>query len=46
MCVSPHQDSQLLRLSVRPQALDGHETLVLWSGPPREIFEEGPFLFI
>jgi len=39
-CISPHQDSQLMRLKVRPHAMDDHETLVLWSGPAREIFEE------
>lgn len=41
LCVSPREDLQLLRLKVRAQALDYHETFVLWSGPPREIFEEG-----
>lgn len=42
-CVSPHQDSRLMRLKVRPRFMNDHETLVLWSGPAREIFEEGQF---
>jgi S2P endopeptidase len=38
----PAKDAQLLRLTVRPSIADvDGETVVLWSGPPVEIWEEG-----
>ncbi|KAF8191366.1 hypothetical protein BJ912DRAFT_1041697 [Pholiota molesta] len=40
-CVVPAKDAQLLRLTVRPTIADvDGETVVLWSGPPVEIWEE------
>lgn len=38
----PHEEAQLLRLIVRPSGLDStEETVVLWSGPRREVWEQG-----
>ncbi|KIM43629.1 hypothetical protein M413DRAFT_18068 [Hebeloma cylindrosporum] len=37
-CVAPDKTAQLLRLTVQPSVSED-ETVVLWNGPPREIWE-------
>lgn len=46
ICLLPDKGSQLLRLTVRP-SLAGidDETVVVWSGSRREVWEEGKILF-
>ncbi|KAF8908075.1 hypothetical protein CPB84DRAFT_1674344 [Gymnopilus junonius] len=39
-CVIPHEEAQLLRLSVRPRLDLTEETTILWSGPRKEVWEE------
>ncbi|KAF8958412.1 hypothetical protein BDZ97DRAFT_1668560 [Flammula alnicola] len=41
-CVRPQKESQLMRLTVRPSASHiDEDTVVLWSGPSAEVWEEG-----
>ena len=44
MCGVPDSQFQLLRLTVRP-SLAGDETVVVWSGLRREVWQEGRTLF-
>jgi len=42
-CVAPHKKAQLMRLTVQPSTSE-EGAVVLWSGPPREIWEAGTTL--
>ena len=49
LCVRPDAKAQLLRLTVRLPPLTGagrNEEVVLWSGPRREVWEEGFRAFV